>query len=319
MARVRAAALLATGRATVCAVAARRRERADRLASELGLSACACLDDYRRAIDSGPEAVLVEVPHESQQEIVTWALEAGLHVLIGGPPATTVAGASEIVRLATSKRLAVEAGYEARYSALWEAARQMVAEGRLGRIVAARSIALWDGDPGSWYYDQQASGGMPVTHMTYCFVNPMRWLLGRPVAVSAFANRKRETGPRTVREETCVANILFEDDVPYSMTAGFVRPAAMPGWSATLVGTDAGLELIPAENGIGTMIHYGRDGTGTHTFAGSADPFRLQAAAFLDTMDGKAACRNSPEEMLWDVRVADAIAASAARGQTIVL
>ncbi len=29
---------------------------------------------------------------------------------------------------------------------------------------------------------------MPLTHMTYCFINPVRWLAGDPQFVSAFAN-----------------------------------------------------------------------------------------------------------------------------------
>ncbi|MBN2583708.1 MAG: Gfo/Idh/MocA family oxidoreductase [Planctomycetes bacterium] len=319
MARVRTRALLATGQAHVCGIAARHRDRAERLAAELGLTDCLCLDDYRRLIEARPDAVLVEVPHEAQRRIVTWALEAGLHVLIGGSLAATVEEASEVVRLARERRLVVEAGYEARYSALWETARQRVAEGRLGRIVMARSIALWAGDPVSWYYDQQASGGMPVTHMTYCFINPVRWLLGRAVAVSAFANRKRETGPRTVHEESCAANILFEDDVLYSATAGFVKPAALPSWSVTLVGTEAALELTPAENGIGTMTAYDKDATATMGFCDASDPFEVQAATFLRAIDGGAMCRNAPDDVQWDVRIAEAIVTSAAEKRTVTL
>ena len=259
------------------------------------------------------------MPHEAQQSIVAWALESRLHVLIGGSLATSAAEGEQIRDLAQQHELVVEAGYQDRYSAVWETARKMAGGGELGEVVAARSIALWAGDPASWYYHQQASGGMPLTHMTYCFINPMRWLLGQPTAVSAFANRKRQTAPQMIAEETCAANILFAGDVPYSLTAGFVKPGPLPSWSATVIGTEAALELQPAENGVGTLTVYRGEETETLEFESAADPFEIQAATFLRAIDGPNECRNPPGDVLWDVRVAEAIVTSARQGRTVAL
>jgi predicted dehydrogenase len=70
--------------------------------------------------------------------------------------------ARQIAQLAQQKGLVVEAGYEARYSPVWEYMRQLISNDDIGRLVTVRSIALWNGDPRTWYYDQQASGGMPL-------------------------------------------------------------------------------------------------------------------------------------------------------------
>ena len=43
----------------------------------------------------------------------------------------------------------------------------------------AVTMALWNPDPDEWYYDQEASGGMPLTHMSYCYLNAVRWILGQ--------------------------------------------------------------------------------------------------------------------------------------------
>ncbi|NIA22114.1 MAG: hypothetical protein GWP05_09180, partial [Anaerolineaceae bacterium] len=231
----------------------------------------------------------------------------------------SVAGAEQVRDLAQQNGLVVEAGYQARYSAVWESAREMVSGGELGELVAARSIALWDGDPASWYYRQRASGGMPLTHMTYCFINPVRWLLGRPTAVSALANRKRQTAAEMVAEETCLANILFANDVPYSLTAGFVKPGPLPSWSVTLIGTEAALELQPAEKGLGTLTVYRGQETEVLEFDGAGDPFEIQARTFLRAIDGQDECRNSPDDALWDVRIAEAIVSSAREKRTVAL
>jgi len=319
MARIRTRALLATAGATVCGVATRHRDSAKRFDGEMGLGDCLCVDDFRKLGETEAEAVLVEVPHEAQQKIVVWALESQRHVLVGGPPAISVAGAEQIRDLAQQNHLVVEAGYQARYSAVWETAREMISGGELGELVAARSIALWGGDPASWYYNQRASGGMPLTHMTYCFINPVRWLLGRPTVVSALANRKNQKAAEMIAEESRVANILFANDVPYSLTAGFVKPGTLPSWSVTLIGTEAALELQPTENGLGTLTVYHGAETELLEFDTAGDPFEIQARTFLRAIDGEGQCRNSPDDVLWDVRIAEAIVSSAREKRTVAL
>lgn len=205
MARVRAKAFLATGEAEICGVAAKHADSARRFGAEIGCEAC--FDDYRRLAETKPDALLIEVPHSAQEAIIFWALEAGLSVLIGGSLATDSESAARIGETAKAEGLVVEAGYHARYEPLWVAARERVRTGALGRLIAARTIALWDGDPATWYYNEDVSGGMPLTHMTYCFINPLRWLLGTPRCVSAFANRRatRTRGwcARRIASQTC--------------------------------------------------------------------------------------------------------------------
>jgi predicted dehydrogenase len=318
MARVRARALLSTGRVEICGVAARRLAPAQEFAAELGCGWAA--DDYRRLAETRPEAVLVEVPHAAQDAIVLWALEQRFHTLVGGVLATTVAAAERISGLAERHGLTVEAGFEARYSACWQAARELLTTGALGRPVAARSFALWGGDPATWYYQQAASGGMPLTHMTYCFVNPLRWLLGEPRYVSAFANRALHTQPGLVEQETCVANLAFESGALASLTAGFVKPGDVPSWSATLIGTEAAVEVCPAESGAGgRVIVYRGAQAEERDYAGAPNAFDVQARAFVDALDGAGTCWNPPAATIGDIRVAEAIVAAATTRRVIDL
>jgi predicted dehydrogenase len=318
MARVRARAFLATGKARICAIASRHLATARALGAELGCTAC--FDDYRQLAAARPDAVLVEVSHAAQDEIVLWALEQKLHVLIGSVLATNVRNAERILALSKQHRLVVEAGCEARYSAPWVAAKALLDGGELGALVAVRSLVLWGGDPATWYYRQADSHGMPLTHMTYGFVNPVRWLAGDPSAVSAISNRKLHTAPGLVTEETCVANLLLPNDVLYSLTAGFVKPAAnLPAWNATLIGTQAAVELDLRENGVGRLIVYRGEQTDCREFPGAADPFVEQAAAFLGGIDGGSGCRNTPAATLGDIRVAEAVVTSIREARTVKL
>ncbi len=316
MAEHRARAFVATGRAVLCGVASRRSERAQRLGAMFGCAAC--FDDPERLRATRPDAVLVEVPHRQQDALVAWALESGWHVLIGGCLASSVASGVHIQRLAEERHLVAEAGYEARYKAVWESARRIVRGGELGRPVAIRSIALFPADPASWYYREHDSGGMPVTHMTYAFVNPARWIFGDPEYVSAFANRVRATAEGHVAEETCTANFAFPGDVIGNMVAGYVNPGG-EWWSFTVVGTEGVLDVDPSDLGPGQLRVHRGDDVRHHRFDEAPDPFVTQAHAFLDALAGARTCRNPPRDALGDLRVAAAIARSARERRTLAL
>ena len=187
MARVRGRAFLDTGRAEICGVAARRAQRAESCAAELGCGAF--FDDFRRLEETGPDAVLIEVPHRVQDEVSLWALKAGYDLLVGGCLSSSTETGREIVEMAAANCRIVEAGFQRRYDPAWEEIRRLVAGGELGAPVMAVTMALWNPDPDGWYCDQEASGGMPLTHMSYCYLNAVRWILGRPTTVSAMANQ----------------------------------------------------------------------------------------------------------------------------------
>jgi predicted dehydrogenase len=317
MARVRTRAFKSTGQVEICRVAARHLTSAQKLGAEIGCAAC--FDNYHHLIDTHPDAILVEVPHAAQDAIVLWALDQGLHVLIGGSLATTSQAAGEIAQHTQRKQLVVEAGYEARYSAPWEYARKLIDGGELGRLITVRSIALWAGDPRTWYYDQQASGGMPLTHMTYCFINPVRWIAGEVRHVSAFANRVASTALGLVNEENCVANLLFDDDVLCHMTAGFVAPKGLPGWYVTFIGTQGAVEVYPDEAGAGPVVVYRGATLERCEFRNARNAFDVQAEAFVKALDGDGECRNMPADTIGDVRVAEAIVTSVRERRTMAV
>ncbi|HSV29465.1 MAG TPA: Gfo/Idh/MocA family oxidoreductase [Candidatus Omnitrophota bacterium] len=304
MARRRLTALMATGRVRLCGVVARRRQRAEALASEFG--GAACFDDLDGLAAARPDAVLLEVPHDVQDGLAAAVVARGWHLLVGGPLATSLAAGTALTEAAAG-RVVVEAGFEARYRPVWENARALLADGTLGTLVAVQATALWAGDPDSWYYDEQASGGMPLTHMTYCFVNPLRWLLGEPSQVAAMSNSLIHHGGRFVRDETCAALLRFPGDVVASLTAGYVKSAEDGSWRVTLIGHRATLDVEPTEMGAGRLRLRHGDSVAETVFPPDCDGFRAQAEAFLDAIAGSGSVRNPPAECLGDLRVVEAI------------
>ena len=311
MARVRSKALLATGEVMLCGVASQHRSTAEAFGSELGCESC--FDNYANLSDVSPDAVLVEVPHGVQDQASEWALQNGYHVLIGGCLAGSESAARRIAATSREKGLVVEAGFESRYSTIWGTAKDVVVSGAIGRPVAVQSFALWDADPGTWYANELRSGGMPLTHMTYCYINPLRWIFGDPVKVSAFGNRMKNTRDGAVQIETCIANLLFPDSLICTLTAGYVMPEGAPDSSVFILGTEGWCSLAPAEG----VVAVRRMNQGEETYHESDDPVEIQAEVFIRAMLGENNCRNTPESTIGDILVANAIAESALDGKQI--
>ena len=318
MARVRGHAFLDTGRAEICGVAARRTETAGRCAGELGCGVF--FDDYRLLAESRPDAVLIEVPHRVQDEATMWALDAGYDLLIGGCLASSLENGKRIVDLADRGGRIVEAGFQRRYDPAWEEIRRLVTGGELGPPVMAVTMALWNADPDAWYYDQEASGGMPLTHMSYCYLNAVRWILGWPTTVSALANRKRNTAPVYVSEETCGALIGFENGAFASATASYIGPEGMPDPQPQFVCGEGGIQTN-ADNPPGTdSITVYREGRSEiRAFENEPSSTVRQAHAFLDAIERRREARNPPIDALLDVEIGEAITISARERRTVTL
>ena len=313
MALARGRAFLDTGRAEICAVAARHAETAQRCAGELGCSTYT--DDYRRLAESQPDAILIEVPHKPQDEIALWALEAGYDLLIGGSLASCVDKGRRILELAKRGERIVEAGYNGRYDPAWEETRRLIQDKVLGEPVMAVGMALWKAKPGTWYYDQEASGGMPVTHMSYQHLNAIRWILGKPIVVTALANRKAETSPGRVVEETVGALVGFEDGSIASATASFIKPEGMVDPEPRFLCSEGGIQINSAVSL--TLFHQGS--SEVRSFEQQPPSFVRQANAFLDAIETRLEARNPPDDALIDLLIAEAISRSVRERRTISL
>jgi len=312
MAFARGKALLDTGEAEIIAVASRNIEHARRLARKLG--AQEAFDDYRRIGSLKPDALLIEVPHGAQTEIVKWGIDVAPGILVGAALAVNLREAEEIEKRAEEKGCLIEAGYDARYSAVWEKAKDILESGVLGEPVLVQSLALFPASPSSWYYKEKESGGMPLTHMTYCFINPVRWVLGSVVDVSASANQLLMRGKEFVEQEMCAAILRFQNDSLYSAVAGYIRPPGFPNLEVRFICTEGGLEILPSRR----ILKIYRD-TGVEEIDFSSHPSSLlrQAEKFIDALDGKAACLNPPSDAKIDVAISEAIV-KAAKNRIVV-
>ena len=314
MARVRAKAFRAQG-GNLCCITSKHRSRAEALARELGIPHV--VDTPQELLAFAPDAVLIEVPHKAQDNITLWALQSGLHALVGSCLASTVTAARQICDLAQAHGLVVEAGYEARYQEVWERTREALYAGQLGDVVAVRSLAVYPADPQSWYYSEEQSGGMVLTHMTYAFLNPIRWIFGVPTHVCAYANQIKHIGIPSVRHETCTANIRLPDNVVCNMMASYAAAAQGEFWQVSIFGTQGRLDLMPGDVLPGQMRLYLLGQQAEFHERAPTHAFERQAATFMSAILGQGQCRNPPEDASLDVQLAEAIVRSIESGENV--
>ena len=316
MALSRGKAFVDTGRAEICAVASRHIETARACAGELG--ADKYFDDYKKVIEAGPDALLIEVPHKPQSEITLWALEEGLDILIGGCLASTLEYARKIAESTGKHGCIVEAGISARYEAGWTELRRLVSGQVLGKPIMATGITYFNADPDSWYYNEEMTGGMPLIHLTYCHLNTMRWILGKPIYVSATGNKLAQTLPHHVADESCAAVVQFENQSFAVAIGSFATPDSFPNSAPQFVCSNGAVQINDRpESGGSSLAVFNRDESEIRTIEEPEPSLVLQANAFLSAIEGGKPVLNPVEDALIDIEVAEAMAISSREHRTV--
>ena len=162
---------------------------------------------------------------------------------------------------------------------------------------------------------------MPLTHMSYCYLNAMRWLLGQPTTVAALSYRPTGAAADAVAEESCAALVGFDGGAMLSATASYRGPPGLTDAVTRLVFEGGGLQVggaAPAAHEAITLFP-GQGPPEVRTFATIPSAFVSQADAFLDAMDERSPARNPPQDAFIDLQVAAAISTSARSGGTIHL
>jgi predicted dehydrogenase len=116
------------------------------------------------------------------------ALEAGKHVLVEKPLATTVADAEALVALATRQGRVCVANLVERYNPLADAVAAVIRSRLLGDLVHGLFVneAADEGlAPGHWFWDRALSGGIFVEHGVHFFDLVAFWLGAGEVVAAA--------------------------------------------------------------------------------------------------------------------------------------
>ncbi|MGW1562242.1 Gfo/Idh/MocA family protein [Streptomyces sp. NPDC002144] len=185
-------------------VVGRDAERATQAARRLGWQESAT--DWRQVVERDDiDLVDICTPGDTHAEIAVAALAAGKHVLCEKPLANTVAQAEEMTaaaRHASGRGIRSMVGFTYRRVPAVGLARQLVAEGRIGRVrhVRAQYLQDWLADPAtpmSWRLEKDRAGSGALGDIGSHIVDLTQYLTGeRLTGVSALTETFVDKRPR---------------------------------------------------------------------------------------------------------------------------
>lgn len=151
--------------------------------------------DYRETInDPDVDVVSICSPNFLHHEIALAAAEAGKPFWIEKPMGISAAQSREIAQAADAKGLITSVGFNYRHTPAIQFARQLIADGKLGRITNARVwlIADYASDPNgplTWRYDPERAGAGVVLDLMGHGEDLVQYLLrSRITSVSAMTD-----------------------------------------------------------------------------------------------------------------------------------
>ena len=294
-------------RCEVVAIASRDGERAARTAAELGIPRA---HEGYESLLSDPEvdAVYIPLPNSEHAAWTIAAARAGKHVLCEKPLAMTAAEAEEMVGACANEGVLLMEAFMYRLHPSWEAVRDLVASGRIGRVRAVQSwFSYFNDDPGNIRNVPELGGGALYDIGCYC-INLSRMLFaGEPTGIEASVMRDA-TGTDVLTS----AILAFDDDV----AAFTCSTRAEPDQRVHIYGTEGRISIgipfnIPPDRPAEITVTAGGDppvspASETLTFA-AADEYTIQAERFANAvLDGRP-LPIPPEDAIGNLRVIDAI------------
>jgi predicted dehydrogenase len=221
--------------AQVCAVADIDTERARQFAEPLGAKVFA---DYAEMFASADlDAVDICLPHHLHEDAIVQAAQKGLHVLCEKPLCVTLDEARAVREAVAAAGITLMCAHNQLFLPAVAHARQMIRDGVLGKIRAARTTDVFllkvDADRLGWRARRATSGGGELIdtgyHPTYLLLH----LVGSdPIEVTAILTRHRLS---IEGEDTAHVLVRFADDTVGAIVTGWAYepPGDMERFSVT--------------------------------------------------------------------------------------
>lgn len=199
------------------------------------------------------DAVDITLPHHLHHPVTKAALEAGKHVLVEKPFATSTADALELVDLAAERDLTLMVGQMQRYHPAYRALKERIEQGELGSIRHARIDAVANqedlyGYP-HWLYDEDASGGGAVIGYAIHKLDLLRYLLGDVERAISWEQTVDDRLEGEHMEDYSVGLLAFEGGTFadfFTTTSASATPYNEMLW---LYGDDGAVHSLPLEGG----------------------------------------------------------------------
>jgi len=295
---------------------------ADRIA-EIQAAGYNSLEDYDAALsDPALDAVILTTPNRMHVRQVKAAAGAGKHVFCEKPLSLTAAGARQAVAACQGAEVILGIGHERRFEPALQRLKVLVDSGELGTIMHAEAAFSHDklaATPASdWRTKKADSPAAGMTAMGIHLSDLLIALFGRVSVVQALTSDRAlgwETG------DVVTVQLRFEA----GMTATFSAILATPPFIRFHVfGADAWVEVRNSDHpdsptSVAELVLSQSGRAPSVERYEWTDTVVANLEAFASAIEGESAYPFTAEEIVHNIEVLEAIAASAERGETVRL
>ncbi len=194
----------------------------------------------------GVDAIFVCTPNATHEPLAVAALEAGKHVFVERPLATTAEGVRRILDAARRAGRSVVVGLPHRFRPETAALRSFVAGGELGAVYTVRSSWLTRSVPQkpTWRHDPTVAGGGALVDLGVPALDLCLWMVDYPPIERVFC--RLLDGEFGVED---AANLLFvsSEGVTFSVEVSTRYFAREDRFYARVMGTEGSGSLPPLE------------------------------------------------------------------------
>jgi len=301
-------------RCDVVAIASRDTDQARRVADQLGIPKA---HGSYEALLADPEidAVYIPLPNHLHAEWTIAAARAGKHVLCEKPLAMSAAEAEGMVDVCRAEGIRLMEAFMYRLHPSWIAVRELVASGRIGRLLAVQSWFSYFNDDAANIRNIRAYGGGALMDIGCYSVNLSRMLFGgEPVRVEASVTRDPTSGV-----DVLTSGLLEFDD---GVATFACSTRAEPDQRVHVYGTEGRISVgipfnIPPDRPTQVFVTAGGDppvapDTEVLTFE-TADPYAVEAQRFAEAVLDGGPTPIPPEDAVANMRVIERIFEAAER------
>lgn len=262
--------------------------------------------------DPAVEGVILATPHALHEEQALRVIAAGKELFCEKPLTMTAAGAQRVVDACRKAGKVLGIGHERRYEPAFEELQRLVDEGALGRLLLIEANMSHDQfrrlDRSNWRLDPaHAPAGMMTAvgiHMTDLFAR-----LAGPVAEVRARSGSLIFDPPA--EDFVSANIVFKSGVRASFTSLSVTPFY---FRFTVFGDAGWVEIVGEANvdrGKPTyLIHSDAPEQRRQVTYEATDTVTDNFEAWADAVAGRAPYRFTPEQLVDNIKIFEAIVKS---------
>ncbi len=287
-------------------------------------------DDYEEMFDTEElDVVSVCTPNCVHMPATVAALEAGCHVIVEKPVATSADEVRQMIAARDRSQKLLCVVQNMRYSNEGLAAKRFVDEGGIGKAYWAKAEYLRARGVPAWgaFIDAEQSAGGPCYDIGVHVLDLALHLMGFPEPISVSANTWLEIANRpsvmkhdpkkyTVPEELAVGFIRLEGGACVSLAASWALNAPGNQNNVSVYGTEGGIRMRPftlIREERGMMQSCTPEVIGESGLGGHAEEIRR----FVDAITRGGQAPVPPEQALITQRILDGIYASAEAGAEV--